>query len=645
MPSPNREFERQVHSYRFADFELDLSEEAVLREGEKLLVNRRMFQVLLLLVERRGEIITKNEFFDKVWEGSLVEDNNLTVTIRALRKVLGDDAKHARFIENLPRKGYRFIAPVSVGGTSIAADALPTIPAEELNAASLGSDPKSSSRAVRTTKVVFASAAACLIIFLVIGAIQGFWTSTKSSSPRIDSIAILPFENGDPDSEYLADGLTDGISNGLSRLSGVRVIDRNSVFQYKNKTVDPLEVGRELNVQSIMTGHIEQVDDTLVITAELIDLTDNSRPWRQQFTRSKGELMAVQQEIVQAITRDFLSRSNGQPQSQQSKRPTNNAEAYDLYLKGRYYWNKRTSQDMLRAVELFRLAIDKDPTFAKAYVGLGDAYALAEINGISADERVKLAQGAVQRALEIDDTIGEAYAVLGINRTYHDWDFTGAENAYLRALELNPNDATTHHWYAELLAMDGRFDESYRQYDRALLLDPLSLPIRTDLGFAHYYAHDFDASIDILSKSKQINPDYVLTYVFLMFAYREKEMFDETANCIEKGATLQFQSGERPKDSFDKMMKLAAELRKGATESGAKGFWQAELRSGPPGSIYKAVAYAKLGETDKAFEFLEKAFNEHHTGMVWLKVQPDLDGIKSDPRYRDLLNRVGFRSE
>jgi TolB-like protein/DNA-binding winged helix-turn-helix (wHTH) protein len=596
-----------------------------------------MFQVLRLLIERRGEMVSKNEFFEKVWEGSFVEDNNLTVTIRALRKVLGEDARHPRFIENLPRKGYRFIAPV-ISSAVAQKD-------QKLQIQESAYDPRPKFR--RRAKHLIVTAVIVFAIALIIAALtlKRYRASSVLYAHPIESIAILPFETRDTNNEYLADGITDGIIRSLSGISGVRVIDRNSSFQYKNKSVDAAEVSRELNVQSLVTGHFEKVNDAFVITAEVTVLAGNSPPWTQQFRQDNGDIYALQQQIVQAIVNNIVSGSAKHENAQQARPPTRDSEAYDLYLRGRYFWNKRTNKDIIKSLELFREAIDKDPAYAQAYVGLANAYALADLSqvGISSDERVKLSQGAIKRALEIDDTLGEAYAATGLNKTYHDWDLAGAEALYRRALELNPNDATTHHWYAELLSMDGRFDESYRQYDLALSLDPLSMPIRTDMGFAHYYAHDNDIAIEILDKAKEINPDYLLTYTFLMFAYREKGMFDESVNCIEKVATIQFQSGERPKDSFDAMITYASELRKAAGESGATGYWRTELKSDRPDAIYKAVAYSKLGETDKAFEYLEKAFNEHLAGMVWLKVQPEFNGIRSDPRYQDLLHRVGFR--
>lgn len=640
MSSLNGESKSSTRFYRFGDFELDVSAESLLRNGEKLNINRRMFQVLYLLVDRSGEIVTKNEFFEKVWNGSFVEDNNLTVTITALRKILGDDAKQARFIENLPRIGYRFVARVDLDSTSAINEVKregPTgveQPIKELT---------STTGFRRWGRAAAVGVVALLLVVLTVAAVryEMLWTSAASTSSQGDSIAVLPFEIREANNEYLADGLADGLIDSLSRVPGLRVIDRHSSFQYKNKTIDPGAVGRDLNVRSIVTGQIEEIDDTLIITTELTDVTSTSRPWRTQYRRKKSELFTIQQEIFQAIMRDLLSNPDNRLQS---RRPTDNAEAYDLYLKGRYYWNKRNETDIRRSIELFRSAIDKDPTFAKAYVGLGNAYSIADLSpqGIGQDERIVLSTATIKKALEIDDTIGDAYAVLGINKVFHEWDLAGAEVSYKRAIELNPNDATTRHWYAEMLSMQGRFEESYIQYDLALALDPLSLPIRTDMAFARYYAKDFDAAIELLNKAKQLNPEYGRTYEFLMFAYREKELFIDAVNCLEKRNDILLLNGEITQQGHDLGSKFVKELRDAAIRNEPKQFWQAELTGGPPDPIYKAFASSKLGQNDKAFEFLETAFKSRSTGMIWLKVQPELEALRSDPRYNDLLRRIGF---
>jgi tetratricopeptide (TPR) repeat protein len=264
--------------------------------------------------------------------------------------------------------------------------------------------------------------------------------------------------------------------------------------------------------------------------------------------------------------------------------------------------------------------------------------------GISNEEKIALARGAIKRALEIDDSLGEAYASLAINKCYIDWDFAGAESDYVRAVELNPNDATAHHWYAEFLGMQGRFDESFKEYDRAIALDPLSLPIRTDMALNYYYARNYDAAIENLNKAKEIDPDYWRTYEFLSWCFREKGMYEDAAVTIGKRYATQFKRGEISSEHFQMLKRYNESLKAGATQSGAKGYWQAELKFQKAGQppFFVAVAYAKLGDVDNAFAFLEKAYNEHFSGMVWLKVGPELDVLRSDPRYNDLMRRVGF---
>lgn len=628
---------------QFGEFELDLSDEVLRHNGIKLPINRRMFQVLSLLVERSGDVVTKAEFFEKVWGGSFVEDNNLTVTVTALRKVLGDTAKGAKFIENIPRKGYRFVAPVSIAESTGA-----KIPGHDAFTGNEIVKPVSATdrpNAKLSGRILAVAMGACLIAAITIAAFAyGRLLKLPGQVPKgIDSVAVLPFLSSDPDEEYLAEGLTDTVTRSLRQISGARVIDRNSSFQFKDRTVDAAEVRQQLDVRSVVTGRLEVSDDMLTVTIEVSNASGEVESWRREFRRSKEETFALAQDIAHSISQDLVSRP-GNGQSANPARPTKDPEAYDLYLRGRHLWNKRSNPNIAKSIEFFRAAIDRDPTFAKAYVGLGKAYALASLKGqgISDDERIVLADGAVNRALEIDDSIGEAYAVIGINRVYHDWDFAGAETAFKRAIELEPTDATSQHWYAELLAMRGEFDESYRHYDIALSLDPLSLPIRTDTAFAHYVARDYDTSIALLEKAAYMDPQYWRTFEFMAETYRSMGMLDMSVNSIENRFAAEFGNGELSPADYSKLLRYTADLRKGLSADGATGYWRSEVRSGDPSPFYKAVAYSKLGENDKAFEYLEIAFSQHYSGMVWLKVAPDLDELHSDPRFTQLMKRVGF---
>jgi len=639
--------------YKFGGFELDLSEETLRRRGEKISINRRMFQVLRLLIERRGEIVSKEEFFETVWNGSFVEDNNLTVTITALRKILEDNPKHARFIENVPRKGYRFVAEVNTFDELNGKRADRKI-AVSSNGVQLPTDshnypvpgPKDHSKFI-PGRLVIGILLVCAVAMLAFAAVNRdvLWPSSAPAARTIGSVAVLPFTNQTAESEYLAIGLTDSIISNLSKLSGLRVIDRNSAFQYKDKIFDVSSVGRDLNVQSLVTGQIEQQGEFLIINAELTDLASSTIVWRQQFRRGLGDLFATQQEISEAIAHNLRIESTGKNKDETSKRPTEDPTAFDLYLRGRYLWNKRTDTDIQKSVELFKAAIEKDPTFAKAYVGLADAYTLADFSNLRAEEKNALARGAIQKALEIDDTLGEAYAARAINKCYFDWDLVGAESDYKRAVELSPNDATVHHWYAEFLSMQGHFDQSFEEYDRAVSLDPLSLPIKTDMAFAHFYARDYATSIELLNKIRFMNPEYARAYEFLTLVYRENGMFNESVDALEKLIELKTRSGDWPRERYHRQTTNLANLRNGVKKAGGPGYWRADLENGNAiniDPIYTAIAYTKLGESDKAFEFLERAFKKRLSGMVWLKVMPEFEGIRSDPRYQDLLSRIGL---
>ena len=629
-----------THFYRFGDFTLDPREETLTQNGEKLYISHRMSQVLLLLVERRGETVSKREFFDKVWAGSFVEDNNLTVAITALRKVLGDRAKEARFIENVPRRGYRFVAEVET------VDEVRTSASDIPNSSVSGSAIAAAVGYSRKMRVGILLAAILMAAAILGLGSRSFWPSTlKPAAANVDSIAILPFASDSPDAEYLADGLTDAVIENLSKIPNLRVIDRDSAFQYRGKPPDTLKAGRELNVRAVVTGKVEHQGDTIALEIEMLDIAGNSQPWRQQFRRPAADLLTIQQEASEAILRNALPTSAATEQRRLANHLTKDPEAYELYLKGRYYWNKRLNPDILRSVELFRAAIDRDPTFAMTYIGLANAYTLGTFtdNGISNDDRIVLSRGAVRRALEIDETIGEAYASLAINKCYYDWDFAGADSDYRRAIELSPNDATAHHWYAEFLSMQGRFDESYAEYEKALSLDPLSLPIRTDMAFSHYYARDYDKALELLNLARQIDPDYRMTYSFLMYTNREKGMFLDAANSYEQYIQRSYGPNERSGKGYKNIMKHIAELQNIGPNLTGERYWRAELDfEDDPDPIYKAVTFAKLGDADNAFFHLEKAFKMRYSGMVWLKVTPELDGLRADPRYDDLMRRVGF---
>ncbi len=635
--------------YQFDDFQIDVVEETLHQKGEKLRINRRTFQVLRLLVERAGQIISKQEFFDTVWADTFVEDNSLTVTMTTLRKILGDDSKQPKFIENLPRKGYRFIGEVKVVN-----EAPPIVQIKKNDEPSLTETEKrlKHSKNRKISLIIVAGSLVFLLCALDIyypGFTQVVAPWQKTS--QIESIAVLPFENQNPDTEYLSDGLTESVINSLTELPNLRVISRNSVFQYKGKATDSATIGRELNVRAVLTGRFIQRGDDLIINAELTDLRDNKQIWGRQFNQKVTDAFALQHEISRDISETLRSRLTGEEQRRFGKQETDSPEAYQFYLKGQYYWNKRTVIDYEKAAEFFNQAIEKDPTYALAYVGLANCYLLGNFKNIfTRDELAAMANAEAQKALEIDSQLGEAYAVLAINSCYYDWDWANADREYKRAIELSPNYATAHQWYAEFLAMEGRFDESFAEYKRALELDPLSLAIKTDEGFNYYYAHQYDRAADHLQRVKEINPNYERTYWFLAFVYQKKEMYEDSITEYDKFYTLQRNSSQITEARMAVLSARMATLENAFKKLGANGYWQKWLEftveDGSPGDVYDdvfmATCYLRLGERDKAFAFLEKAYQKRNGTLVWLKVSPEFDDIRSDPRFADLMRRVGL---
>jgi len=497
-----------------------------------------------------------------------------------------------------------------------------------------------------------------ILLLAAIGLGYWFFANRSANATQIESIAVLPFENQNPETEYLSDGLTESVINNLTKLPNLRVITRNSVFRYKGKETDPATVGQELNVRSVLTGRVVQRGDNLIISTELTDLRDNKQIWGQQYNRKVTDAFALQQEISREISETLRSKLTGEQQQRLAKRETVSPEAYQLYLKGRYHWSKREDKEFILAREYFQQAIDKDPSYALAYVGLADSYLLGK--DLSHWEKVSKARATAQKALEIDETLGEAHNTLANIKHWDDWDWASAEREYKRAIELSPNYATAHHWYAESLLTVGRFDESFAEYNRALELDPLSLSISTDLGLAYYYSRQYERSIEHLKKLIDTDPNYVRTHFYLAWVYEEKGMFREALAEYEKGNLLE------GKD-INEFAKEKAKVEDALRTSGAKGYWQQILnitkegaqRSGKPvcgnkyylhrasnlcgfNHIEVASRYARLGERDKAFELLEKAYEERNTDLAWLKVAPEWDSLRSDPRLADLLRRVGL---
>lgn len=586
--------------YEFKGFRLEAAQRRLLHDGEPVPLKPKILDLLLLLVQMRGRLVEKDELMKEIWPNTIVEENNITVSMSILRKTLGEDRGGRKFIETVPGRGYRFVAPVKV------------ISSEQTTVAET---------APRISGVVTA------------GALEG-------RDGPIDSIAVLPLHNisNDPNSEYLAEGITETIINKLSRVSKLRVLARSTVFRFKGKEVDPQEIGSLLNVRAVMLGRVIQLSEKLVIRTELVKVADGSQIWGEQYDRTLSDLLATQDEIARAITESLELKLTVQDQIRLSKRYTANTEAYNLYLRGRYFWNRYDKEWVLKSIEAFEEAIAIDASYALAYTGIADAYfRLSNIHS-SPREVLPKAKAAALKAVEIDNELAEAHSSLGMLRVYYDHDWTAAEREFNRALEINPYLVLGHQRYGTYLKLLGRFDESMAHYKQALELDPFSLQININLATVHYLQGDTDIALAHLKKTLELEPNYMPAHFVMGNTYIQQGNWD--------AAIAEFELIYRRDDeAYLTLGFLGYAYAKAGRRSEAeslrnilKDISQRKYVS-PYAPILICVA---LGELDEAMELFEQLYIERNDWLVWLKVSPKLKHLHSDPRFRDLLRRIGF---
>ncbi|HEV2522893.1 MAG TPA: protein kinase, partial [Candidatus Acidoferrales bacterium] len=466
-------------------------------------------------------------------------------------------------------------------------------------------------------------------------------TPSRSQQPgkTIASLAVLPFVNlsGDPEMEYLSDGITDTLINSLSQLRKLRVVPRSLTFRYKGREIDPQRAGSELNARAVLTGRVMQRGDALLIGTELMDVAKLSQLWGAQYNRKMADIFALQEEIAGEITEKLRLQLTGEERKRLTKRATGNKEAYQLYLKGRYWLDKATPEAFDRAIEYFQQAIAKDHTYAPAYAGLADCYSfLPQFAFILPKEAYPKAKEAALKALEIDDTLAEAHTSLALVKAHQDWDWPGSEREFQRAIALNPDYAIAHLWYGWTLANIGRMDDSIEEVKRALELDPLSLNINWFLGVTFYFARQYDQAIEQCLKVLELAPNVFRLHTFLGMAYVEKSMYKEGIAELEKGVAISRNNlslcflgyGYAVAGRRGEAQKILDELNELAKEKHVP-------------AIHRAVIFAGLAEKDKAFDWLEKAYDEHY--VIAIKVHPSYDPLRSDPRFADLLRRMNLQ--
>lgn len=630
-----------THSlYQFGEFGLD-PQARVLRKGrEPVLLTPKAFDVLLLMVQNAGKTVSKDQLMESVWPNSFVEESNLTQTIFMVRRAL-DETSDRRYIMTVQGHGYRFVVPVTEE-SSVGAEAHVPIVSAPM------SDGQSVLSSVPRKNSTWRKAA---ILGLIVGAFvliaaPAFWrrhsTKAPAEQPGRITLAVLPFQNltGDAGQEYFSDGLTEEMITQLGNLNPERlgVIARTSVMHYKDAHTPLDQIGRELNAQYVLEGSVRREQNRVRITAQLIQVRDQTHVWAREYDRQLDDLLGLEVDVAQEIAKEVrltfdARREAGSQQAAQQE----SVEGYDLYLKGLYFFNKRTPGDLEEAIHYFQQAVAKAPTSARAYAGLAKGYAiLSAYHDQPEAENMPKARAAAEQAIRIDPNSSEAHTALALVVQNYDWDWQISEKEYRRAIELNPNDATAHHWYAEHLMWQGRFDEALEQSERAHELDPLSLIIAADNGAILYFSRKYDPSIEKLRSVLEMDPSFMRAHL-LVAAYVEKGMFAEAmASNDSARATI----GEGAYWTWNAYIHARAGQ---LTEARAAMERLNDINNkAPVDPMAFAQVYAGLGDKDEAVAWLGKAYARRSHGLTALKVDPEYDLLRGDPRFRDLLRRVGL---
>ena len=633
----------------FGVFEADLRSDELRKSGVKIRIQDLPFRALKLLLSRPNEVITREEFRQALWPDDVFVDFDLGIrsAIKRLRDALGDSAENPIFVETVDRRGYRWIAPthiepppeamagVEAEVEDLAALAPPPIPSDRWNLRignwQLGSWP------VRNFKIAGMVAVGAVVVAVL--ALALFYRP-----PSVDSIAVLPFANasGDANTDYLSDGMTESLIGNLVHVPQLKVKSRNSVFRYKGTDVDAQKAGNELGVTKLVSGRVTSRGNSIEVSAELIDVRDNTEIWEHHYSGRSAEIVALQEEIAGDIAgklRPKLSRSERQ---QVTRQGTRNPEAYDLYLKGRYAWNNRTHPDLENALSYFSQAIAKDPSYALAYSGLADAYSVMPNYGGVPSESFPKSNAAARKALELDPTLAHPHAVLGVNETQYDWDFAGGEAEFKKASELDPNDASAHQWYAESLdRIGGRQQEALAEINRARQLDPQSPVIARELGGILLTAGQYDQSLAVCQKLAADEPAFAIAHDCMAKAYWAKRMYPQTIEEFKINSQLSGLPEEAGfVDALDQGFRSAG--WKGALTKGIEYRQAQRIRTGYFSGEEMAQLYADLGDKDQAFHWLNIAYQEHDWLLIGLKTFIPLAPLRTDPRFAELVRKVGL---
>ena len=637
--------------YSFEGFVVDSNKRVLLRDGQPIQLTAKVFDLLLALVESRGREIGKEELMERVWENQIVEDANLTVTMANLRKALGEKASDHRFIVTIPGKGYRFVAEIAdrdprsnfivESTTEGRVTVEEEIIADELHERVIGPGHSFFATRARGRRWVAVIASFAVIAIFVATYFAWFKRGTATATPQIKSIAVLPFkplvENSRDESLEL--GMADTLIARLSNIREINVRPISSVRRYSSLEQDPIAAGREQRVDAVLDGQIQKAGEKVRVTVRLLRIADGAPLWSSQFDERMTDIFAVQDSISQRVTSALAVTLTNEEKRGITKRETTDTEAYQLYLKGRYQLNRLTDDGFLKGRDFFQQAIDKDPNYALAYASLADAYnRLGGFDALASREAFPKAREAAEKALKLDESLAEAHTALATVHFSYDWDFATAAREFRRAIEINPGYSDGHQMNGYYLATMGRFDDALAEMSHALELDPVSLEKTTGIGEILYLQRRYDEAIDQYRKSLEMDSNSGFTHWALGRPLLAQGKFNDAIAEFQKAIPLSGDSPDEPAELArayalagrrDEALKIIEELKKLSERKHVA-------------STVIASIYIALGDKNRAFVFLNKAFDERDFLLILLKTEPMFDPLRSDPRFAELVRRVGL---
>ncbi len=612
---------------RFGVFEVDLAAGELHRNGLRVRMQEKPFQVLSLLLERPGEVVTREELQQRLWPDTFVDfEHSLGAAIKKLRDALGDSADNPRFVETRPGRGYRFIAPIEQAGSS------------------LGTTGQGRKLWLR---VVLGTGAAATLVVALLGLNVGGMRERLfgRATPKIESLAVLPLENlsRDPEQEYFADGMTEALIAELSKIRALKVISRMSVMQYKGAKKPLPQIARELDVEGIITGSVQREGDQIRISVQLIHGPTDKDLWAESYQREMRGILALQSEVARDIAREIRVQLTSQEQVRLASARPASPEAYDAYLKG-FYYNNRYADDLReeqlrKGIEFYEQAIKLDPGLAIAHAQLSVAYRILAREFVLPEFRSKARTEAL-KAVELDDNLGQAHYALGLMKLDYDWNWEGAEREFQRAVELAPSFSRTHFWYAHYLRAAGRYEESLAECKRAEEVDPVALRMKACIGFTYVCARQYDLAIDQYRKTLALSPNTPFLHGELGFAYAGKGMYNEALAEYQKLLEL---TGGDPRYKVSLAWAYAMAGKKSEVLKIIDEFKQPSKRKFLK-PFNRASIYAALGEKEQAFIWLEKAYEERSEALPFIEIHcdPQFDKLRDDPRFQDLLRRMNL---